>query len=179
MNIPQEEAKGVPAYSTAQILKLKDFIDLLHHVGWLTKAVNTLEDQNKTNIEKIDHLSQWIPTTYRLEEQAKENARTLNELNRNVSQLDKDAHAAKIQWDLTIPSMQSGVAKNANDLDGVGRRHDRDINELKKVIDTASKFFKIAVGVMTPVAATVIVAILVFIYHFVVRLFYLAFNIPK
>jgi hypothetical protein len=97
----------------------------------------------------------------------------------NVSQLGKDACAAKIQWDLTIPEMRSGVTKNANDLDGIGRRHDRDINELKKTIDTASKLFKIGVGVMTPVAATVIIAILVFIYHFVVRLFYLAFNIPK
>jgi hypothetical protein len=176
---PQEETKGGPAYSNGQILKLKDFIDIIHQVGGLTKAVSTLEDQTKTNTEKIEHLGQWIPTTYRLEEQAKENARLLDALNMNVSQLGKDACAAKILWDLTIPEMRSGVTKNANDLDGIGRRHDRDINELKKTIDTASKLFKIGVGVMTPVAATVIIAILVFIYHFVVRLFFLAFNIPK
>ncbi len=66
---------------------------------------------------------------------------------------------------IAIPNLEKEVAQNTKDLNELGRRHDRNITELEKVVHTASTFGKIAFGVATPVAASIIIAILIFIYH--------------
>lgn len=55
-------------------------------------------------------------------------------------------------------------------LENAKAQHEKDLNGLGKVAHTASLFGKIALGIVTPVAATIIYAVFVFIYHIVEKL---------
>jgi hypothetical protein len=108
-------------------------VDIYQKLGGLAKAVSNLEEATKSNIEKIEQVTQWV---------------------------------------FAIPSLEKAVAQNTKDLNEVGRRHDKDIKELEKVVHTASTFGKVALGLAIPVAAGIIIPILVSIYHVVERLLF-------
>jgi hypothetical protein len=57
-------------------------------------------------------------------------------------------------------------------LEEAKARHEKDLNGLGKVAHTASMFGKIALVVIAPVAAAIIYAIVVHIYHAVERLLF-------
>ncbi len=80
----------------------------------------------------------------------------------NIEKIDELTHSF-----LAIPGLERGVAKNATDLNELGRRHDKKIGELEKVVHTASTLGKIAL-VLIGSSVVLAVAILSFLYHHLV-----------
>jgi hypothetical protein len=127
---PQATSSNEAPFTQGDIRNLSIGVDIYRSLGGLQEAVDNLKAANKSNIEKIEQLTQWV---------------------------------------FAIPNLEKSVAQNAKDLNEVGRRHDKDIKELEKVVHTASTFGKIALGVATPVAAGIIVAVLIYLSHLVAQ----------
>jgi ABC-type nitrate/sulfonate/bicarbonate transport system permease component len=66
----------------------------------------------------------------------------------------------------SLGRLESSVAE----LERSTAQHAKDLNGLGKVAHTASMFGKVALGLATPVAAAIIIAVLVYIYRIVERL---------
>jgi hypothetical protein len=74
----------------------------------------------------------------------------------------------------TLMDMERALGRLETAVEGLERstaQHAKDLNGLGKAAHTASTFGKIALGLATPVAASITIAFLVLIYHLVVRLF--------
>jgi DNA repair ATPase RecN len=126
---------------------------VIHIVGGLEKAVNVLESTTKSHTEKIEQLTQWVSAIPYLEKSVAQNTNDLSEIGtRHTKDLNE---------------LGRRLEKDVNEL---GKRHDRDIKELEKVAHTANTLGKIAFSIATPVAATLITAVLVYIYHVVEKL---------
>jgi hypothetical protein len=128
---------------------------VIHILGGLEKAVIVLEGTTKSHTEKIEQLTQWVSAIPNLEKDVAQNTKDLNELGKRH---DKD-----------LNELGRRLEKDVNEL---GRRHDKDISALRNVAHTASTLGKIALGVIAPVAATILIAVLIFIYHAVERLLF-------
>jgi DNA repair exonuclease SbcCD ATPase subunit len=63
-----------------------------------------------------------------------------------------------IQWTIAIPNLEKEVQKNTKDLNELGRRHDKDIKEVEKIVHTAKTLGQIALSGLG-------VAIVVYVYH--------------
>jgi hypothetical protein len=103
--------------------------DLSFRLGSLTTEISNLRDANKSNVEKIEKLEK--------------------------------AHAEKIEQ-LTlsvfgIPYLETAVAKNEQEVNGVGKRHDQDIKKLQTHASIVKTLGLIALTVLAP--------ILIYIFH--------------
>jgi hypothetical protein len=128
-------------------------IDIFRTLG----GIVVLEATTKSHTEKIEQLTQWVSAIPNLEKDVAQNTKDLNELGKRH---DKD-----------LNELGKRLERDVNEL---GKRHDKDISDLRNIAHTASTLGKIAVGILTPVAATVIIAVLLYIYHIVERLLLLA-----
>jgi hypothetical protein len=155
-NEPQSE--GLPAAPGSPIppgdfRNLAATIDIFRTLG----GIVVLEATTKSHTEKIEQLTQWVSAIPSLEKDVAQNTKDLNEFGKHH---DKD-----------LNELGRRLEKDVSEL---GRRHDKDISDLTNIAHTASTLGKIAVGVITPVAATIIIAVLIYIYHIVERLLLLA-----
>jgi hypothetical protein len=147
---PQATPSSEAPLTPGDILNLSTVI---HILGGLEKAVNILEGTAKSHTEKIEQLTQWVSAIPYLEKSDAQNMQDLKELG---TRHNKD-----------LNELGRRLEKDVNEL---GRRHDKDIGDLKNIAHNASTLGKIALILITPVAATIIYAVLASIYHAVEKL---------
>jgi hypothetical protein len=144
----QTTSESEAPFTQSDIRSLSIAVDIYQRLGGLGEAVSTLKQDTKSNYEKIEQLIQWTIAIPNLEKDVQKNTKDLNELG--------------VQHNKDLNELGRRLEKDVNALGG---RHDKDIKELEKIAHTASTFGKIAFGVAAPVAASIIVAVLIFIYH--------------
>jgi hypothetical protein len=139
---------GGAAFSPNYLHDLSTTLNIYRTIGGLEEKVHVLEITAKSNSKNIDTLT--------------EKAYAISYLEREVAQNSKDLKELGAQHNKDLNELGRRLEKDVNALGG---RHDKDIKELEKVAHTASTFGKIAFGVAAPVAASIIIAVLIFIYH--------------
>jgi DNA repair exonuclease SbcCD ATPase subunit len=145
---PQPASGSEVPFTPSDIRNLSLAVDIYQRLGALAESVSNLKDDTRSNYERIEQLIQWTIAIPNLEKDVQKNTKDLNELG---AQHNKD-----------LNELGRRLEKDVNAL---GARHDKDIKELEKIAHTASAFGKIAFGVAAPVAASIIVAVLIFVYH--------------
>lgn len=77
----------------------------------------------------------------------------------------------------TLLDVERALGRLESAVEGLERstaQHTKDLNGLGKVAHSATLFSKVALGIATPVVATITIALLVYIYHIIGRLLLLA-----
>jgi hypothetical protein len=128
--------------------------DIYFRIATLTSLVSNLREANNSNVEKIERLE-------------KANAE-------KIEQLKKD-HMEKIEQltlsTFAIPYLETAVAKNEEQVNGVGKRHDEAIKDLQHDAKVARWVGRTALVLISPVVATIILGILAFGWDFFKHLF--------
>lgn len=115
----------------------------------LEALVDGLRSTTESNVQEIKQLTQRVYAISYIKKDVAQNTRDLNQL--------ETRHSKELK----------GLEREVN---GLSKRLGKEIGDLKNVVDTASTLGKMAFAVAAPVAAAIIIAVLVFIYHAVERL---------
>lgn len=95
---PQVTSSSEAPFTPGDIRNLSVAVGIYEKLGGLTKAVSNLEDANKSSIEKIEQLTQWVFAIPNLEKAVAQNTKDLNEVGRrhdkDIKELEKVAHTA-------------------------------------------------------------------------------------
>jgi hypothetical protein len=83
----------------SDIRNLSAAVDIYQKLGGLTEAVSNLKDATKSNIEKVEQISQWVFAIPNLEKAVAQNTKDLNEVgkrhDKDIKELEKVAHTAR------------------------------------------------------------------------------------
>ena len=145
---PQVTGSSEAPLAPSNIRDLAATIDIFRTLG----GIVALEATTKSHTEKIEQLTQWVSAIP----------------NRDVAQNTKDLNELGRRHTKELNELGIRLGKEIGDL------KNKDISDLKSIAHTASWFGKIAFGIATPVAATIIIAVLAYIYRIVERLLLLA-----
>lgn len=116
----------------SDIRNLSIVVDVCQKLGGLTKAVSNLEEATKSNIEKIDRLTQSVSAIPNLE-----NSRLAEAVDtlRATTTFHADRIDRLTQWVSSVSNLERDVAQNKTDLNKVGKRLEIDLNEVGKRLE--------------------------------------------
>lgn len=143
---------GSGPISTAEVRILYLLVQIQHGLGRMEEAIVSLKAATNFHNEEIQKL---MERTIKIES-------VLPALQTTVDRHHTDLNELGTRHNKELNELEKRLV---SDLNQTGRRLDREIGDLRNVSHTASTLGKIALVITGPVAATIIYAILNFIYH--------------
>lgn len=153
--LPEQFGKELPRTQSNTVT------DLYVQIATLTSIVSNLREANNSNVEKIERLE-------------KANAEKIEEL--------KKDHTEKIEQltlsTFAIPYLEKAVAKNEEQVNGVGKRHDDAIKDLQHDAKVARWVGRTALALISPIIVIIVGGFLALGWDFFKHLFRLVYHLP-